>query len=199
MSSRRYKSAPLSHGSSSPAHELPQYQFVWRLPCCRVPCHSIILLLIRSQHVWLPVPLIQAHQSLLMPSTTLCMQMLMHVISFAFLVVIASTAMFVPILLYVLGLNNLGWTWQHAALFSAMIASTDAVAVSAILKKGTTELGKKWICAFTHSMAVLNKCMHCSQVFQTVALTFFLLWFDSPKHEGRGGSCTYLVDISVHG
>lgn len=134
-----------------------------------------ILLLTRSQRVWLLVPLIQAHQSLLMPSTTLCMQMLMHVISFAFLVVIASTAMFVPILLYVLGLNNLGWTWQHAALFSAMIASTDAVAVSAILKKGTTELGKKWICAFTHSMAVLNKCMHCSQVFQTVALTFFAL------------------------
>ncbi len=66
----------------------------------------------------------------------LCMQMIVHVISFAFLVVIASTAMFVPILLYVLGLKDLGWTWQHAALFSAMIASTDAVAVSAILKKG---------------------------------------------------------------
>lgn len=65
-------------------------------------------------------------------------QMLMHVISFAFLVVIASTAMFVPILLYVFGLNKLGWNWQHAALFSAMIASTDAVAVSAILKKGTS-------------------------------------------------------------
>ncbi|EIE21844.1 hypothetical protein COCSUDRAFT_56295 [Coccomyxa subellipsoidea C-169] len=63
-------------------------------------------------------------------------KMIVHVISFAFLVVIASTAMFVPILLYVLGLKDLGWTWQHAALFSAMIASTDAVAVSAILKKG---------------------------------------------------------------
>ena len=64
------------------------------------------------------------------------MQMLVHVISFAFLVVIASTAMFVPILLYVFDLKKLGWTWEHAALFSAMIASTDAVAVSAILKKG---------------------------------------------------------------
>lgn len=62
--------------------------------------------------------------------------MIFHVICFAFLIVIASTAMFVPVLLYVFNLKSMGWSWEHAALFSAMIASTDAVAVSAILKKG---------------------------------------------------------------
>lgn len=63
-------------------------------------------------------------------------QMIFHVICFAFLIVMASTAMFVPVLLYVFNLKAMGWTWEHAALFGAMIASTDAVAVSAILKKG---------------------------------------------------------------
>ena len=62
------------------------------------------------------------------------LQMLLHVISFAFLMVLASTALMVPVLLYVFGLRSQGWFWQHAALFSAMIASTDAVAVGAILK-----------------------------------------------------------------
>jgi NhaP-type Na+/H+ or K+/H+ antiporter len=69
--------------------------------------------------------------------------MLIHVICFAFLIVIASTAVFTPVLLYVFNLRSMGWTWEHGALFSAMIASTDAVAVSAILKKG-------WL---THSLA----------------------------------------------
>ena len=63
-------------------------------------------------------------------------QMLIHVICFAFLIVMASTAIFTPVLLYVFQLKKLGWAWEHGALFSAMIASTDAVAVSAILKKG---------------------------------------------------------------
>lgn len=41
-----------------------------------------------------------------------------------------------PILLYAFDLRGAGWMWQHAALFSAMIAPTDAVSVSSILKKG---------------------------------------------------------------
>ena len=64
------------------------------------------------------------------------LQMLYHVLVFAFLIVIASTALMTPILLYVFDLRNSGWSWQHAALFSAMIAPTDAVSVSSILKKG---------------------------------------------------------------
>ena len=65
------------------------------------------------------------------------MQMLVPVISLAFLIVIASTAIYTPLLLYVFNLRRVGWLWEHGALFSAMISSTDAVAVSAILKKGT--------------------------------------------------------------
>ena len=62
--------------------------------------------------------------------------MIVHVISFAFLMVMASTAILSPVLLYVFGLSDLGWRWEHAAMFSAIIASTDAVAVSAVLKSG---------------------------------------------------------------
>ena len=67
---------------------------------------------------------------------SLWLQLIAHILSFAFIMVIASTALMTPLLLYVLGLKNVGWHWQHAALFSSMVAPTDAVAVSAILKGG---------------------------------------------------------------
>jgi hypothetical protein len=86
-------------------------------------------------------------------------QVLIHVISFAFLIVMASTAIFTPVLLYVFGLKELGWEWQHGALFSAMIASTDAVAVSAILKKGAVLqcFDGSATCVPTQSMGVHDK------------------------------------------
>ena len=59
-------------------------------------------------------------------------QMLLHVISFALLMVLASVFIMLPVLLYVFDLRHQGWYWQHAALFAAMTASTDAVAVGAI-------------------------------------------------------------------
>lgn len=62
--------------------------------------------------------------------------MLVHVISFALLMVLATTFIMIPVLLYAFGLQHQGWYWQHAALFAAMTASTDAVAVGAILKSG---------------------------------------------------------------
>ncbi|GAB4814387.1 hypothetical protein N2152v2_001433 [Parachlorella kessleri] len=58
-----------------------------------------------------------------------------QVIVYAFLVVIGSAAIMTPFLLYVLGLSSSGWRWQHGALFSAMLAPTDALAISALLKK----------------------------------------------------------------
>ena len=64
------------------------------------------------------------------------MQVLLHVVSFAFLLVMASTAMLAPVLLVGFNLRAEGWRWPHAALFAAMLASTDAVAVSALLKSG---------------------------------------------------------------
>ena len=57
-------------------------------------------------------------------------------LTFAFVIVTASTFLAIPILLWVLQLDREGWTWIHAALFSAMVASTDAAAVSSNLKAG---------------------------------------------------------------
>ena len=67
-------------------------------------------------------------------------QVLTHVASFAFLLVMASTAILIPVLLFVFDLRKEGWMWPHAALFGAMLASTDAVAVSALLKSGTASI-----------------------------------------------------------
>lgn len=83
--------------------------------------------------------------------------MLYHVLVFAFLIVIASTALMTPILLYVFNLRSVGWLWQHAALFSAMIAPTDAVSVSSILKKGAPKHAKAAVCRH----CCLGECMHC--------------------------------------
>lgn len=68
------------------------------------------------------------------------LQMLYHVMVFAFLMVMLFTMLMTPILLYIFDLRHAGWKWQHAALFAAMIAPTDAVSVSSILKKGTAPL-----------------------------------------------------------
>ncbi|KAK9788845.1 hypothetical protein WJX73_003600 [Symbiochloris irregularis] len=61
-------------------------------------------------------------------------KVLLHVVSFAFLLVMASTVILTPILLFLFNLRSEGWQWPDAALFAVMLASTDAVAVSALLK-----------------------------------------------------------------
>lgn len=45
------------------------------------------------------------------------------------------------VILFVLGFSSRGFTWVHGALFSAMIASTDALAATAILKQGAQGAG----------------------------------------------------------
>eukprot|EP00798_Chlamydomonas_sp_ICE-L_P030884 gene30884-35932_t len=40
----------------------------------------------------------------------------------------------IPAMLWMIGLASQGWTWVHVALFSSIVAVTDAVAVAAILK-----------------------------------------------------------------
>lgn len=57
-----------------------------------------------------------------------------HAITYAFLVVIGTTALMIPFLLYVLQLDKQGWTWEYCGLFISTLASTDALAVSAIVK-----------------------------------------------------------------
>ena len=52
----------------------------------------------------------------------------------AFLVVAGSCAIMIPVMLWVFQLYDKGWTWQYAALFGSMLASTDAVAIIATMK-----------------------------------------------------------------
>ena len=62
------------------------------------------------------------------------MQVAAPVIILAFLVVAGSCAIMIPIMLYMFQLHDKGWTWQYAALFGSMLASTDAVAIIATMK-----------------------------------------------------------------
>jgi NhaP-type Na+/H+ and K+/H+ antiporter len=64
------------------------------------------------------------------------LQMAAHCLMFASLNVLVSTVAFIPLMLYGLNLAEAGWRPVDAALFGAMLGSTDAVAVTAILKAG---------------------------------------------------------------
>ncbi|PRW32594.1 Sodium hydrogen exchanger 7 [Chlorella sorokiniana] len=59
-----------------------------------------------------------------------------HCVLMAFVMVVLSALILTPLILYVLGFANRGFTWVHGALFAAMISSTDALAATAILKQG---------------------------------------------------------------
>ena len=62
------------------------------------------------------------------------MQQIVQVLTLAFIVVIASVGLMIPILLYVFNLRADGWTWQYCGLFVSMLASTDAVAIISTMK-----------------------------------------------------------------
>ncbi|GLI64224.1 hypothetical protein VaNZ11_007422 [Volvox africanus] len=56
---------------------------------------------------------------------------------FAFVLVCTTTLLAVPLMLWGLGLGpRYGWGWADVALFNAMVASTDAVAVTSVLRAG---------------------------------------------------------------
>ncbi|KAG2490363.1 hypothetical protein HYH03_011165 [Edaphochlamys debaryana] len=56
---------------------------------------------------------------------------------FAFVLVCTGTLLAVPLMLWGLGLGpRYGWGWADVALFNAMLASTDAVAVTSVLRAG---------------------------------------------------------------
>ena len=57
-----------------------------------------------------------------------------HAIVYAFFVVIATATCMTPCMLYGLRLVHHGWNWSWAALFVSTLASTDALAVSSIIK-----------------------------------------------------------------
>lgn len=65
-------------------------------------------------------------------------QLAAHSLLFAVVNVVLSTLAFIPVMLFgpSLQLSQSGWSAMDAALMGAMLGSTDAVAVSAILKAG---------------------------------------------------------------
>ena len=67
-------------------------------------------------------------------------QVVVQVITLAFLVVGGSVGIMIPIMLYVLDLKSSGWNWQYVSLFISMLASTDAVAIIATMKTSTSPL-----------------------------------------------------------
>lgn len=62
------------------------------------------------------------------------MQQVVQILTLAFIVVIASVGLMIPIMLYVFNLRASGWTWQYCGLFVSMLASTDAVAIISTMK-----------------------------------------------------------------
>ncbi|KAL6780791.1 hypothetical protein ACKKBF_B11690 [Auxenochlorella protothecoides x Auxenochlorella symbiontica] len=60
----------------------------------------------------------------------------LHAVMMAFVMVVLSALILTPLILFVLGFQDRGWSWVHGALFASMIAPTDALAAAAILKQG---------------------------------------------------------------
>ena len=61
-------------------------------------------------------------------------QQAIQIFTMAFVVVVASVGLMMPIMLYVFNLQASGWTWQYVGLFVSMLASTDAVAIISTMK-----------------------------------------------------------------
>jgi len=80
--------------------------------------------------------------------------------------VILTTLILTPLILYVLGFHDNGWTWVWAGLFSAVIAPTDALAVASVLKKSN---GPAMLTNLLESESLLN---------DATGITLFQVFFD---------------------
>lgn len=59
-----------------------------------------------------------------------------HVVLTAVVMVLLTALTLTPIVLYVMRFASRGWSWVHGALLASMLAATDAIAATAILKQG---------------------------------------------------------------
>ncbi len=90
------------------------------------------------------------------------------------------------VILFAMGFGSRGFTWAHVALFSAMVASTDALSVTAILKKS----GSQWdgagggafpaVCN-TPTRVQIQQCLHCA--CSSARLMPCARWVCSPRVE----------------
>lgn len=99
------------------------------------------------------------------------MQRIINILFMAFVMVTVSTLVLIPFMLYVLDLQSTGWTAGYVALFGAMIASTDAAAVSAGLNAGGCPV---------HSIARMNVCTMHLLVAPYAALWYMLVPYVAP-------------------
>ena len=74
------------------------------------------------------------HQISELMLTCAWVQQAVQILTMAFIVVVASVGLMMPIMLYVFNLQASGWTWQYVGLFVSMLASTDAVAIISTMK-----------------------------------------------------------------
>lgn len=62
--------------------------------------------------------------------------MWVHSLLLAFVMVFITALALTPIILFVMGFAGRGWSWVYGALLAAIIAPTDALAATAVLKQG---------------------------------------------------------------
>ena len=95
-----------------------------------------------------------------------------HSVTYAFLVVLGTTAIVTPVMLF--ALNSDQWTWQHGALFVSTLASTDALAVSAIIK-GVS--GPEHLTSLMEGESLLN---------DATSLVLFTVFLEATKQVNQG-------------
>ena len=80
-------------------------------------------------------------------------KVLVHSIMLAVVMVILTVIILTPIILFVLGFENRGWPWVYGAIFAAIIAPTDGIAVSSVLEKAR---GPATLTAILEGESLLN-------------------------------------------
>lgn len=80
-------------------------------------------------------------------------KMFIHSVMLACVMVILTAIILTPLILFVLRFQYNGWSWVHGALFAAIIAPTDSLAVSSILKRAN---GPALLTAILEGESLLN-------------------------------------------
>jgi len=113
----------------------------------------------------------------------------LNVVTLAFLVVMGMCGVLIPVMLYVFWLKPQGWAWYDAALFGSMIASTDAVAIVAVLKKSG---GPERLRILLEGESLLNDAS--SITLFTIFIEFVIEAAEGhPNHQGAGAIIATII------
>lgn len=106
-----------------------------------------------------------------------------QILTAAFLVVGFTCGALIPLLLYGLQLAPLGWQWYHVALLGSMLASTDAVAIVAVMKERG---GPRRLRVLLEGESLLNDAS--SFTLFTIFLGYVVAGVGSPDHANHSGA-----------